>query len=854
MGARSVIFLALLFICRPAFARGGGGCFEQGTPVLVPGGVKAVDSIRPGDSIRLPGSSSFAASVYSVVPEEYIELKAGPLSVRVTPSHPFAVKSGVYKEAGSLKPGDSLLTFENGKPGSRLVSSVGRLKASLPAYNLLVFPGGEYVAAGFVVHNKGCFLPDTPILRADGTSVPISSLRPGENLLAFNLDGTVTSAKVLEIINREAEAYYELKTALVILRVTAEHPFYTGNGEFRTLKALKPGGVIYAYDGARGLKPQTIVSITEFPGKVTVYNLRVDKPNTYFANYTAVHNKGGGCFPAGTAVLTPSGSSPIEKLSPGDAVTAFENGGLKNTVVTSVLRTEGIPYEILTGAGKTSATAEHPFFTRAGYVKAAELEPGMEIGFVSGGRTGWSKVKSVRALAAVVPVYNLSVGGPRTFIADGFMVHNKGGGFGGGYHSGSGSGGDNTVWVIMGVIFMLVSIFNKDDDEAGDLDVIIPRSKIEPKAERTARLLAFISKQDKTLAPDVLTARVKEVFLKLQECWTARDYGPMKGLLMPHMLANHTAQLEGMKHDHEIDVVAEIVIKAVDLVHINYSHQPEARTFTALILASAADYYVDDRDNKYLRGNRLPEDFQEFWTFRFQGGAWLLDDIEQTAESDKLSREDFVEQFTDGQVSQITGTDAPLPRVIGPAAEPAVVEKGAKIGRMLNFLAASDQMWTKDRMELAATLAFTSVYMAWETGDPKELQPDYLMPDALSELTELFARQKAEGLSFEFRNFCVRKVDLVLVTNRSGSGGQDEFTARITAHAQRAVIQNGASLRRDEYVTPFTEYWVFGADDGRWKLAELLPRESGLAAIGAPNVDEDSSPAQLEWYYTKKRA
>ena len=805
--------------------------------------------------MRLPGSSSLAASVYGVEPEEYIELKAGPLSVRVTPSHPFAVTPGVYKEAGSLKPGDTVLTFENGRTLSRTISSVGRVKASRPAYNLLVFPGGEYVAGGFVVHNKGCFLPDTPILRADGTSSAISSLRPGETLLAFNPDGTVTNAKVLEIINREADSYYELKTELVTLRATAEHPFYTGGGEFRTLKALKPGGVIYAYDGAGGLKPQNIISIKEVPGRVTVYNLRVDKPNTYFANYTAVHNKGGGCFPAGAAILTPSGTVPIEKLSPGGLVTAFDGGGLRTAAVIAVIRTEGVPYEILAGDGKTSATAEHPFLTRAGYVKAADLKPGMETGFAAGGRTGWTTVKSVKALQKTVPVYNLSVGGPNTFIADGFMVHNKGGGFGGGYHSGGASGGgDNAVWLIMAVIFILISIFKGDEDGDGELDVIIPRSRIEPKAERTASLLSFISKQDGTLAADALTARVKEVFLKLQQCWTARDYGPMKGLLMPHMLAKHSAQLEGMKHNHEIDVVADIVIKAVDLVQVNYTHKPEARTFTALITASAADYYLDDRDNSYLRGNRRPEEFQEFWTFRFQGGDWLLDEIEQTAESDKLSREDFVEQFTDGQVSQITGTEAPLPTVIGPAADPSVVQKGAKIGRMLNFLAASDKMWAKDRMELAATLAFTSVYMAWEAGDPKELQPDYLMPDAQRELTEMFAGQKAEGLSFEFRNFCVRKVDLVLVTNRSGSGGQDEFTARISAHAQRAVIQHGNSLRRDEYVTPFTEYWVFGADDGRWKLKELLSRESGLAAVGAENVDEDSSPAQLEWYYTKKRA
>ena len=62
---------------------------------------------------------------------------------------------------------------------------------------------------------------------------------------------------------------------------------------------------------------------------------------------------------------------------------------------------------------------------------------------------------------------------------DGFMVHNTGGGFGGGYHSGGASGGgDNAVWLIMAVIFILISIFKGDEDGDGELDVIIPRSRI----------------------------------------------------------------------------------------------------------------------------------------------------------------------------------------------------------------------------------------------------------------------------------------------------------------------------------------------------------------------------------------
>ena len=102
-------------------------------------------------------------------------------------------------------------------------------------------------------------------------------------------------------------------------------------------------------------------------------------------------------------------------------------------------------------------------------------------------------------------------------------------------------------------------------------------------------------------------------------------------------------------------------------------------------------------------------------------------------------------------------------------------------------------------------------------------------------------------------NLCIRKVELILVSNFADNS-MDEFTTRISAHAQKIVTQNGQTIRGDEYVTPFEEYWVFGRLDGAWKLKEVLPSAKGEELIAAENLDQDSSPAQVEWYYKHTRA
>jgi len=76
----------------------------------------------------------------------------------------------------------------------------------------------------------------------------------------------------------------------------------------------------------------------------------------------------------------------------------------------------------------------------------------------------------------------------------------------------------------------------------------------------------------------------------------------------------------------------------------------------------------------------------------------------------------------------------------------------------------------------------------------------------------------------EFRNFCVRKVEIVLVNNFKDNS-KDEYVVRIDAHAQRIQRTNNATISEDAYVTNWTEYWTFGRLDNAWKLKEIVLRK-----------------------------
>jgi predicted lipid-binding transport protein (Tim44 family) len=401
-------------------------------------------------------------------------------------------------------------------------------------------------------------------------------------------------------------------------------------------------------------------------------------------------------------------------------------------------------------------------------------------------------------------------------------------------------------------VFFLILYRVMKSKKNQNLDFVYDRSAITPKAAKTEKLLSFLSRQDPSVSPEVLLKQAETVFRKLQECWEKRDFSPMAPLLMKDLFAQHTAQLQGLVRNHEINRIEALAIKKIDLVHVRYSEKADQREFTALITAMARDYYVDDRTAKFLRGDQAPATFQEFWTFHLSDGAWRLREIEQTGESDVLKDENFAEMLTDDTIKGIYAEAAGKDGAAGPWLEKSVGQKATRIDRMLNFLGQTDKLWNRNAMLERARQVFMEIHLARESADSAQIPIADLFPEVAESLQKQLSQWQSEGLRVEYRNLCVRKAELILVHNFTDPS-KDEFTARISAHAQRILRKGDAVWSGQKDVTPFEEYWTFGRLDGAWKLKEVLPPGGGKQIIATENVDEDSSPDQLQWYYRQPR-
>jgi predicted phage tail protein len=141
---------------------------------------------------------------------------------------------------------------------------------------------------------------------------------------------------------------------------------------------------------------------------------------------------GGGCFRAGTRVMTPNGNVPIETIKKGDAIYAFdEQGAIRKAVVTETHYHEK---EKVLRVGYWDTHPEACLYITGNHWVLDQYNAFIEIGKLSPDvdtlvdfRGGLRPIKYIEEFSEE-PVYNLTVEPYHTYIADGIRVHNGGGG------------------------------------------------------------------------------------------------------------------------------------------------------------------------------------------------------------------------------------------------------------------------------------------------------------------------------------------------------------------------------------------------------------------------------------------
>lgn len=134
-----------------------------------------------------------------------------------------------------------------------------------------------------------------------------------------------------------------------------------------------------------------------------------------------------GCFPAGTKIAVGSETKAIETIKVGESISTISKEGKQaQTKVTFIFVTRNRLYEVRTDKGMLVTTQTQPLSLASGVLRAAgELREGDQIVRWIDGVRSLVVVKDVVETKQYEPVYNLVMGEPTLFIANGYLARSK---------------------------------------------------------------------------------------------------------------------------------------------------------------------------------------------------------------------------------------------------------------------------------------------------------------------------------------------------------------------------------------------------------------------------------------------
>src|SRR3989344_436467 len=130
----------------------GDTCFLPDTLIKTNNGEKMIKDIKEGDTVMSYNEQS-GRYEYGKVTKTFEHNTNGYLIInnklKVTPNHPMHI-NGEWKEIGNAKIGDKIKTLN----GDETIFSIKQVDENVDVYNLEVEGNHNYIAEGYLAHNK----------------------------------------------------------------------------------------------------------------------------------------------------------------------------------------------------------------------------------------------------------------------------------------------------------------------------------------------------------------------------------------------------------------------------------------------------------------------------------------------------------------------------------------------------------------------------------------------------------------------------------------------------------------------------------------------------------------------------
>jgi predicted lipid-binding transport protein (Tim44 family) len=131
--------------------------------------------------------------------------------------------------------------------------------------------------------------------------------------------------------------------------------------------------------------------------------------------------------------------------------------------------------------------------------------------------------------------------------------------------------------------------------------------------------LAAIAAHDPGFSREIFLQQVQRTFFIVEEAWTQRQPGQSRQVMADGLWQEHRVQIQGYLDAHKRNVLEDLAVGNLTIIgaHVEGGYE----TIIVRVLASCADYDLDDQSGKVVRGDKHVGPWSEDWTFQRSSSA-----------------------------------------------------------------------------------------------------------------------------------------------------------------------------------------------------------------------------------------
>lgn len=178
------------------------------------------------------------------------------------------------------------------------------------------------------------------------------------------------------------------------------------------------------------------------------------------------------------------------------------------------------------------------------------------------------------------------------------------------YSSSSDSGsfgvGFGTVIIIIIVAIIISANSKKGQGQRNYNATAIPTRPMPTVDTSKSHVYAeTIKKFDPNFSEEKMLSFAKDLFVKLQNAWTARDWEPMRPFETESLFEQHKAQVQGYIDTNRINVMDRIAVNYATLY--NFRQEGDRDILEIALKSTMKDYIIDAKTKQLLEGSKTQD-------------------------------------------------------------------------------------------------------------------------------------------------------------------------------------------------------------------------------------------------------